>query len=379
MSYERVIIVAHPDDETLKFSSILAGALVVCVTDGNNLGRGTQRKQEFIDACNAFGAAGSLMLDIPDVYPHRLPERLIAEKIQLLGLDASIEVYTHSPFDAHPHHRSVAYATSLVFPELNVEAISSLPSEVYRLTDTAYKKKLMVVNSTYSHEIRPPNDAYVMQSDSVIAIESFTRVNAADIIRALALTQPEIRPEHPDVWGFNASSYEMERMDKTVEAMEKAFMDLDNPRTMLELGACEGIMTASLRARFPDSFITAVEPNPLFAARLTERTKHDDNVTVVEVSALNIQLDSEVVIVAEMLYYLVDYISILLSTIKSNWLVTSYFGQFDADICKLLQGLGWCEVATATVAPRFEPVDGINSRLIVRRAGTNIRVWRSKC
>ena len=47
MIYKRIIIVAHPDDETLKFSSVLNDALVVCVTDGNSLGRGCQRKREF--------------------------------------------------------------------------------------------------------------------------------------------------------------------------------------------------------------------------------------------------------------------------------------------------------------------------------------------
>ena len=378
MSYERVIVVAHPDDETLKFSSVLDGALVVCVTDGNSLGRGHQRRQEFSDACTAFGAADCLMLDIPDVYPYRLPERLIAEKLCLLGLDVSMEVYTHSPFDEHLHHRSVAYATSLVFPELNVEAISSQPSEVHRLTDIDFAKKLQVVNSTYALEIRPPNDAYVMPSEAIAAIESFTRVTAADMIRALALTRPEIRSEHPDVWGFNASPYELDRMERTAEVLVKAFAGLGDPRTILELGACEGTMTSRLRATFPRAHLTAVEPDPRFAARLAERTRHDNNVTVVETSALNVSLDAEVIIAAEMLYYLVDSIPILLSAIKSNWLVTSYFGQFDADVSKLLQGLGWSEIASATVTPRFEPVDGIRSQLIVRRAGTNIRVWRSR-
>jgi len=378
MFYERIIVVAHPDDETLKFSSVLAGALVVCVTDGNSLDRGHQRKKEFSDACKAFGALGSLMLDIPDVYPHRLPERLIAEKLRLLGLDVGMGVYTHSPFDGHPHHRSVAYATSLVFPELNVEAISSLPSEVHRLTDTDFAKKLKVVNLIYSLEIRPLNDAYVMPSEAVAAVESFTRVTATDIIRALALTRPEIRSEHPDIWGFDASPYELERMERTVEVMIKAFAGSGNPRTIIELGACEGTMTSCLSAAFPQAHLTAVEPNPQFASRLAERTKHDNNVTVVEASALNISLDAEVVIAAEMLYYLVDSIAIMLSNIKSNWLVTSYFGQFDADVTKFLQGLGWSSIATTTVAPRFEPVDGISSLLIIRRAGTNIRVWRSK-
>jgi len=377
MSYDRVIVVAHPDDETLKFSSILEGALVVCVTDGNGQGRGYQRRQEFSDACNSFGAAGSLMLDIPDVYPHRLPERLIAEKLSLLCLDVGLRVYTHSPFDEHPHHRSVAYATSIVFPELNVEAISSQPSEVYRLTDTDFVKKLKVVNSTYVLEIRPQKDDYVMSSEAVAAVESFTQVTAADIIRAIALTQPEIRSEHPDVWGFDVSPYELERMERTLDVMVKAF-EGTVPRTIIELGACEGTMTSRLCATFSQALIKAVEPNPQFAARLTERMKHFDNVTVVEASALNISLDAEVIIVAEMLYYLVDSLATLLSNIKSNWLVTSYFGQFDADVSKLLQGLGWNAVTTASVAPRFEPVDGISSRLIVRRAGTNIRVWRSR-
>jgi LmbE family N-acetylglucosaminyl deacetylase len=161
-------------------------------------------------------------MDIPDVYPRRLPERLIAERLRSLGLHAGTEIYTHSPFDGHPHHRSVAFATSLVFPELKVEALASRPSEVHVLTEADFARKLHIVNSAYALEIRPPDEAYVIPAEAVAAIESFTHVTAGEVVRALALTQPEIRSEYPDMWGFDTSPYELERMEKTVNVMLQA-------------------------------------------------------------------------------------------------------------------------------------------------------------
>jgi LmbE family N-acetylglucosaminyl deacetylase len=87
----QLVLVAHPSDETLGFSSVCAGADVVSATDGGSQGRA----EEFRHACQLLGAKRALSLNLPDVSPWRLPVEMLADRFKELG--SYNRVYTHSP------------------------------------------------------------------------------------------------------------------------------------------------------------------------------------------------------------------------------------------------------------------------------------------
>lgn len=112
---KNVLIVAHPDDEVLFFSSILESFAqevhVICVTDGNADGRGVQRKEEFKRALNEFGVNSFQMLDLPDAYNENIPQERLEENLRTILKNVDGHVFTHGPFGdyGHPHHIQVAY------------------------------------------------------------------------------------------------------------------------------------------------------------------------------------------------------------------------------------------------------------------------------
>lgn len=108
--YDKLMIVAHPDDETLWGGAHLAEEkyLVVCLTNGNN----TRRRKEFQAAVKAFGDRG-VILCYPDLTNHRRNNwnacrTAIQKDIQtLLRYKDWKEIVTHNPRGeyGHIHHK----------------------------------------------------------------------------------------------------------------------------------------------------------------------------------------------------------------------------------------------------------------------------------
>src|SRR5438477_12925600 len=72
----RLLFIAHPDDETLFFASVLfrygRSLHVVCVTDGNGDGEKVQRQAQFQTAMKRFDVERFEFWDEPDHYETRL-------------------------------------------------------------------------------------------------------------------------------------------------------------------------------------------------------------------------------------------------------------------------------------------------------------------
>lgn len=108
--YDKLMIVAHPDDETLWGGAHLAEGkyLVVCLTNGNN----KRRKNEFQAAVKAFGDKG-IILCYPDLTNRRRDNwnscrTAIKKDVQtLLGYKNWKEIVTHNPKGeyGHIHHK----------------------------------------------------------------------------------------------------------------------------------------------------------------------------------------------------------------------------------------------------------------------------------
>jgi Nodulation protein S (NodS) len=180
----------------------------------------------------------------------------------------------------------------------------------------------------------------------------------------------------PDPWAFETSPYEHERYDRTCAVLSYIFKE--TPLTsILEIGACEGAMTQRLRALFPGAKIRAVEVNAVFARRLRARLDHDPDIDIIEVSVHEIPLSADLVCLAEVLSFVPDHCIDLLERVQARYLLTSYVGNFDDRVSLCLRHFGWCNIVSEPVLPRFEPVDGTDSLLLIRRPGSHIRLWQA--
>jgi Methyltransferase domain len=372
-----LVLVAHPNEETIGFSSVCVGADVVSVTDGSWGGHAAARRHAFKHACEVLGARRAHLLDLPDISPWRLPIDMLIDRLGVLGPYG--RVYTHSPFEAHIHQRDVALAASQCFEQIWVRSLGGYASEVHVLDRQAYQRKVEIMNSIYppTLPLRGP-DPHCMAREmlaDIPGIESFVPARWSEVHQALALTNPEIRAELPNTWAFEVSPYEIERYQRTCEALAQACQEWP-PESILELGACEGQMTLRLRQLFPAAKIWAVESHPLFASRLVEHLAQERNIDVIEASIHDIPLSADLIVMAEVLCYVPEPIMSVLNRLRANYLLTSYHGTFDACVRQSLQAFGWRETSGAEVLPRFEPVDGRDSLLMAWRPGSHIRLWR---
>jgi precorrin-6B methylase 2 len=364
-----LVLVAHPSDETLGFSSVCAGAEVVSATDGGLPGR----TEQFRRACELWGAKRVLSLNLPDVSPWRLPVEVLVERLKALGPYS--RVYTHSPLERHPHHRDVAFAASRCFEEIWVRTCGGYAAEAHVLADCVFRQKLDVINSIYLREaVGAAEDDHCSMAE-ITGVETFTPARHPEVVQALMLTRPGLRLHGPNAWAFEASPYEIERYDRTCEVLVQAGGEW-SPGSILEVGACEGAMTLRLRRLFPRAKIVAVEPEAAFVRRLRERLRHDLNVEVIAASILDVPLSSDLVLLAEVLSYVPEHIMDILARVRARYLLTSHTASFEERISRGLHHFGWQNVVSVQVAPRFEPVDGRSSLLMARRPGSCIRLWR---
>ena len=81
----RLLVVAHPDDESIFFAGAIQSLRdlpwhVICVTDGNADGRGAERAQEFATATKLLGVKKAEQWTYADKFPGRLPVNEVQKK-----------------------------------------------------------------------------------------------------------------------------------------------------------------------------------------------------------------------------------------------------------------------------------------------------------
>ena len=149
----RLLVVAHPDDETLFFSGALLKQkdkpwIVICVTNGNADGAGQARAKQFQAACKKLKVSQAIHLQFPDIYEKRLDINELIEQLQQFSEPS--EVYTHGIVGeyGHPHHQDVSCAVHRFYgdrikvwvPAYNCEAdfTVKLSADEYKLKSNIY-------------------------------------------------------------------------------------------------------------------------------------------------------------------------------------------------------------------------------------------------
>ena len=155
-----LLIVAHPDDETIFFGGLLQQKRnlpwhVFCATDGNADGHGQKRARDFANACKALKVKSFTHSDFPDAFEKRLD--LVRLEQQFAQLPAPAAVYTHGPLGeyGHAHHQDVGLATFRFFskkvPTWGL-AYNCYPDFKIQLTKTQFERKTKILSEIYGSE-----------------------------------------------------------------------------------------------------------------------------------------------------------------------------------------------------------------------------------
>lgn len=162
-----LIIVAHPDDETLFFSSVplrlAENTWVICVTDGNGDGKGLTRQKELRSACDMLGVQKTQVLGYKDQFEKRLDISSLASQLSAIVSDAKIiagekmAIFTHGPIGEymHPHHQDVCLAVRRSVTDdtaLWVPAYNCFSEKTVILTQTEYAVKTSILTEIYRDE-----------------------------------------------------------------------------------------------------------------------------------------------------------------------------------------------------------------------------------
>lgn len=156
-----LVIVAHPDDESIYFSGLIMQKRilpwrVICVTDGGADGQSAARMDQLKRACEGLKVDMIERWDYPDIFEKRLDTDQLSRKLE--KLQKPNQIYTHGILGeyGHPHHQDVSYAVHKAWSQ-NVDvysiAYNCFPDVKIELSQSDYDLKTYILSKIYASEI----------------------------------------------------------------------------------------------------------------------------------------------------------------------------------------------------------------------------------
>lgn len=154
-----LLVVAHPDDETIFFGGLLQVYRrrpwkVVCVTDANADGQGRKRIQDFTEACRRLKVKYCESWGFPDRFQARLDLDLLLSR---LASETPAEVFTHGPLGeyGHPHHQDVSLVVHRQFADqvpVWSPAYNTYAEKTFKLSRKVFDRKAEILSQIYWSE-----------------------------------------------------------------------------------------------------------------------------------------------------------------------------------------------------------------------------------
>ena len=177
ISEKVLVVVAHPDDESLLFSSVIMrySPDVICVTCGTNQEEEAKRESEFLNACFLLGANNVYNIKMRDIINTHLNIDELEDKLRrFIGKNSYDYIFTHSilgDINEHPHHQDVALVVSKIFNCVWINAWNMYAEMVNQLTIAEYELKKFVLGTIYEREYRRIRPSYEISSIEIIKSE----------------------------------------------------------------------------------------------------------------------------------------------------------------------------------------------------------------
>ncbi|XP_061722344.1 N-acetylglucosaminyl-phosphatidylinositol de-N-acetylase [Cydia pomonella] len=127
-----LIVVAHPDDECMFFGPTIfrlceqdADVYLLCLSNGNNEGKGKIRSKELWLACSELGVPDRNICLVTDTrlpdnpkahWPVAVIAKLIQHQLESLDIDTLVS-FDRGGVSSHPNHSAVFYAIAYMFVE----------------------------------------------------------------------------------------------------------------------------------------------------------------------------------------------------------------------------------------------------------------------
>ncbi|MEE1752023.1 hypothetical protein [Streptomyces sp. SP18CS02] len=193
----------------------------------------------------------------------------------------SVRVWTHSPADNRRSRGRLGHdvaealdapataGSTAVRHAVGYSPFLQFVSDLDRPLDRELvAHKLDFVNRHARHLLDTDSPQHVLYTGRVPAVERYFTAGPDERRRLFALlaSLDEEAASVPDPWEFATSPYEAERLDATTAWITRHCAP--DAGALIEVGACEGALTARLVDK--GHRVEATEPNPVFRSRLVE-------------------------------------------------------------------------------------------------------------